>query len=63
LLIVIEQDSPFTELFPEDLVLRAQILDDLLLLTINPAGENEQQKLPGLKDEVHGRPVVEGESP
>jgi hypothetical protein len=36
------------------LVLRAQILDDLLLLPVDPTGQDENEKLPGLKDEVHG---------
>jgi hypothetical protein len=42
------------------LVFGSQILDHLLLLAIDPAGEDEQQELPGLEDEVHGRPEWRG---
>jgi len=54
-LIVIEQDAPFAELLPEDLVFGAQVVDDLLLLAIDPTGEDEEQKVSGLEDKVHGR--------
>ena len=29
------------------------LFDDLLLLTINPAGNDDEKELPGLQDEVH----------
>ena len=41
-LIVIEKNSPFTDLFFENLVLGAEVLDDLLLLSIDPAGEDNE---------------------
>ena len=55
-MVVIEQNATLADLFPEDLVLGLQILVDLLLLSIDPAGEDNEQKLPRLQNEVHGRP-------
>ena len=40
----------------EDLVLGAEVLDDFLLLAVAPAGQDGEQELPGLEDEVHGGP-------
>ena len=40
----------------EDLVFRAQVVDDLLLLAIDPACQDEEKKLPRLQDEVQGSP-------
>ena len=37
----------------QDLVFGAQVVDDFLLLAVHPAGEDDQQKLPRLQDEVH----------
>jgi hypothetical protein len=39
--------------FFQDLILGAQVLDDLLLLPIDPTGKGEQEKLPGLQSEFH----------
>jgi hypothetical protein len=39
-LIIVEQDAFFAELPFEDLVLRAQVLDSILLPVIDPAGQN-----------------------
>jgi hypothetical protein len=55
-LIVVKQDPPSTKLLPEDLVLRTQIFDDLLLLPINPPGDDKEKELPRLEDDVHGWP-------
>jgi hypothetical protein len=53
-LVVIEPD-PFPAMrFPQDLVLGAQVLNDLLLLPVDPTGQDEKEQLPGLQDEVHG---------
>jgi len=41
-MIVVEQDAAFTELFFEDLVFGAQVVDDLLLLTVDPTRRDEQ---------------------
>ena len=36
--------------------LRPQVVDDDLLLAIDPAREDHQQKLPGMEDETHDSP-------
>ncbi len=62
-LVVVEEDAMVAELFAEDLVFSAQVVDDLLLLAIDPACEDEEQELPRLQDEIHGRPgEVKGRS-
>ena len=43
-LVVIEAQSPCTELCVQNPILLAQIIDDLLLLVIHPAGDGEQQQ-------------------
>ena len=37
----------------ENLILGAQVIDDRLLLAVDPAGEDDDEKVPGLHDEVH----------
>lgn len=37
----------------QDLALCTQILDDLLLMLVDPTGKHDHEKLSGLKDEVH----------
>ena len=55
--LVIGKHGPFlAEFFFEQPVLGSQILDDLLLLTIHPAGEDDQQNLPSREGKVHGSP-------
>jgi hypothetical protein len=39
--------------FLRDLVLGAKILDDLVLLPVDQAGKDGQEKLPSLQDEFH----------
>ena len=51
-----EEDPALAEFLFEDLVLRAEVFDDFLLLTVAPAGQDGDQELPGLEDEVHGGP-------
>jgi hypothetical protein len=59
-LIIVEQDPLLAELFLEDLVFRAQVVDDGLLAVVDPAGEDGEKELPGLQDKVHGTiPEVE----
>jgi len=41
-LFVIEAQSPWTELCVQNPILLAQIIEDLLLLVIHPAGDREQ---------------------
>jgi hypothetical protein len=55
-LIVGQEDSPFAEFFFEDLVHGAEVFDDILVLAIDPTGQDDEQELPGLEDEVHGGP-------
>jgi hypothetical protein len=55
-LVVVKKNAPLAELLLEDLVFRAQVIDDLLLLAIDPACQDEEQKLPRLQDEVQGSP-------
>jgi hypothetical protein len=38
-LVVIEQDSPLAEFFPEDLVLATEVFDHLLQFAVDPAGQ------------------------
>ena len=53
-LVVVEQNPFLAVHFLENLVFRAEVLDDLLLLLVHPASENRQQQLPRLNDEAHG---------
>ncbi len=53
-LVVIEQDSTLAEVFSQHLVLSQQILDRVLLVSVDPTGQDEKQELPGLEHEVHG---------
>ncbi len=41
-LVIVEEDTFLAELLLEDLVLRDQVFDDALLLTIDPPGQGEQ---------------------
>ncbi|MCH7724978.1 MAG: hypothetical protein IH991_00655 [Planctomycetes bacterium] len=58
-MIIVEQNPFLSEFLLQDLVFGAEILDGLLLLTINPTGECEQQDLPRLKDVVHGSWILD----
>jgi hypothetical protein len=53
-LIVIEHDTLLAEPLPKHVVVGPQVLDDLLLLTIDPAGQNDKTQLPGFQDASHG---------
>ena len=55
-LIIVEQDSFLPELLLQHVDLRPLKVNDLLLLLVDPAGENHQQKLPGMEDETHDAP-------
>jgi hypothetical protein len=41
-LVVVEEDSAFADLFSENLVLGAKVFNHLLLLPIDPAGEDNE---------------------
>ena len=51
-LVVIEPDPLPAMRFLQDLVLSAQVFDDLLL-PIDPSGQDEKEKLSGLQDDIH----------
>ena len=40
----------------EHLILAEEVVDHLLLLLIDPAGDDDQEQLPGLQNKVHGSP-------
>ena len=42
-LVVVKEDSPFSEFLSEDPVLRQEVVDGLLLSTIDPAREDQEQ--------------------
>ena len=46
----------FAELLPEDPVFRQQVIDGLLLSIIDPTGEDQEEQLPWLQNEVHMSP-------
>ena len=52
-LIVVQKDTLLAVRFLEHLVLGSQILDHLLLLTIDPACDNDDIELPRLKYRIH----------
>ena len=53
-LVIGQEDAFLAEFLLEDFDLGAEELDGGLLLVIDPAGEEGDQELPGLQDEVHG---------
>jgi len=59
--LVIGKQNPFpAHLVQERLDLGVLELDDLLLLSVDPAGEDEEEELPGLEDEIHWTPLYHG---
>jgi hypothetical protein len=61
-LVICEQDAFLTELLFEYLVLGSQIFENILLVSIDPAGEDEEQQLPRLQNRFHTSPDVVKES-
>jgi hypothetical protein len=53
-LVVVEPDPALAVSFLPGLVLGAQLLDDLLLLSVDQAGKDAPEEVPGLEDEIHG---------
>jgi hypothetical protein len=49
---------PLPQFLSEYLVLGPEVINGLLLLVVDPAGEDEMEQLPRLKNEVHGGPVA-----
>jgi hypothetical protein len=56
-LVVVQQDPALAEFLPEHLVLGPEVINNLLLLAVDPAGKDEMEQLPGLKDEVMVDPM------
>jgi hypothetical protein len=54
-LVVVEEDPLAAELLAEDAVLLAEVLDGLVLLLAEPAGEDGREDL---EDRVHGAKVL-----
>jgi hypothetical protein len=48
--IVIEQDSFFAEFLSDYAVFRQEVIDGLLLSTIDPTGKDREQELPWLQN-------------
>jgi hypothetical protein len=55
-LVVVEQDLFLSKLLSEDPILRQEILDDILLSAIDPAGQDQEKQLPWLKLALHVPP-------
>ncbi len=53
-LLIVQQKAFLAGFLSENLILSLQILNDNLLLPVDPAGEDEEIELPGLKNEIHG---------
>jgi hypothetical protein len=47
-LVIVQQNAFLAQLFLEYPVLSAKVVDDNLLLPVDPSGENEEIQLPGL---------------
>ena len=55
-LVIIEHDTFFAEFLPKHAILSSKILDDVLLSMIDPAGQDQEQQLPGLQKGLHISP-------
>ena len=55
-LVIGEQDAFLTELLFQHPVLGAQVLEDFLLMPVDPAGEDQEQQLPRLQNRLHISP-------
>ncbi len=53
-LVVVEQNAALAERFSEYLILSQKILDRVLLVSVDPTGQDQEQLLPGPEHEVHG---------
>ncbi|MFH1742933.1 MAG: hypothetical protein ABIH23_28345, partial [bacterium] len=49
-------DPSFAVGFLQDVVLGAKVLNEILLLPVDEAGQDGEEKVPGLKDEFHRGP-------
>ena len=55
-LIITEQDAFLAELLFQYLVLNPQVLDNTLLIAVDPARDDEEEEVPWLKDGFHISP-------
>jgi len=55
-LIVDKQNPFFAELFSEHFILGPQIINYILLVAVDPPGQDEEKQLPWLQNEVHRSP-------
>ena len=53
-LVIVQENATLAEFFSQHLILSQQILDRVLLVSVDPTGQDEKQELPGLEHEVHG---------
>jgi hypothetical protein len=60
-LIVGESQSSRSELLSEDAILRPEIVDDIALVLVDPAGEGNNEKLERMRERRHQRSVPEGQ--
>jgi hypothetical protein len=56
-LVIVQDEPPLAQFLLEDVDSRPLEVDDPLLLLVDPARNNHQQKLPGVESEAHGAPV------
>ena len=54
--VVVEQDSPLSELLSEDSILRRGVHDGVRLSAVDPAGEDQELQTPLLKLGLHDPP-------
>ena len=52
-LVIREQNPSLTELLFQHSVFGQQVIDQLLLLSIHPASQDDEAEMPWFKDEVH----------
>jgi hypothetical protein len=55
-LVIVEEYSFLPELLPEYVILSEEEVDGVLLVAIDPAGEDQEQQLPRLQDRLHISP-------
>lgn len=60
-LVVVEADLPIVIRFRQDLVLGAEVLDDLLQPPADQSGEGGQEKAPGRRTKCIVVPIPQGE--
>ena len=51
--LLVDQELLTAQLLSKHLILREQVVDDLLLLAVDPASQDDQVELPGLKNKIH----------